>query len=181
MEAPAIEEDGGDVGSGGSSGQATGVVEGTKTRKLNGSTGRVSALPPETRPFTEEATTLGDGGKGDLAKITSGDLLDTSTANRLVRFEGGNGLHPLGNGRVNGSIDHPASRRNASGEGKSTRGVEVSADDVWEAFLSTRPSLSIEDRARYDSAYQKFRGGSRPADFNPVSSVDDGTLRTALK
>lgn len=61
------------------------------------------------------------------------------------------------------------------------RGVEVSADNVWEAFLATRPSLSIEDRARYDSAYRKFRGGSRPADFNPISSVDDGTLRTALK
>lgn len=61
------------------------------------------------------------------------------------------------------------------------QGVEVSADNIWEAFLSTRPSLSPDDRARYDSAYQKFRGGSRQADFNPVSSVDDGSLRTALK
>lgn len=62
-----------------------------------------------------------------------------------------------------------------------TRGVEVSAGNIWRAFLSTRPSLSKADRARYDSVYRKFRGGSRPADFNPVSSVDDGTLRTALK
>lgn len=64
---------------------------------------------------------------------------------------------------------------------RSGQGVEVSAENLWEAFLSTRPSLSSEDRARYDSAYRKFRGGSRPADFNPVSSIDDGTLRTALK
>lgn len=64
---------------------------------------------------------------------------------------------------------------------RSGQGVEVSAENLWEAFLSTRPSLSSEDRARYDSAYRKFRGGSRQADFNPVSSVDDGTLRTALK
>lgn len=64
---------------------------------------------------------------------------------------------------------------------RSGRGVKVSAENLWEAFLSTRPSLSSEDRVRYDSAYRKFRGGSRQADFNPVSSVDDGTLRTALK
>ncbi|CAN0082949.1 unnamed protein product, partial [Hapterophycus canaliculatus] len=70
-----------------------------------------------------------------------------------------------------------SSRDSRSGK----KGVEISADNVWEAFLSTRPSLSREDRARYDSAYRKFRGGSRPADFNPISSVDDGTLRTALK
>eukprot|EP00903_Cladosiphon_okamuranus_P011980 g11251.t1 len=69
----------------------------------------------------------------------------------------------------------------AGGEAGKRGGVEVSADNVWEAFLATRPSLSSEDRARYDSAYRKFRGGSRPADFNPISSVDDGTLRTALK
>lgn len=186
-EAPAVEENGGDVGGGGSSGQGAGVVvDGSNTRKINGSTRRLSALPPETQPFTEVATTLGDGGKGELAKTANGNRIDTSsTANQLVRFEGGNGLHPQSNGGgVNSSnIDHPASRRrNAGREGKNTtRGVEVSADDVWEAFLSTRPSLSSEDRARYDSAYQKFRGGSRPADFNPVSSVDDGTLRTALK
>lgn len=76
-----------------------------------------------------------------------------------------------------------SSSRGAGGETgkKKERGVEVSADNVWEAFLATRPSLSREDRARYDSAYRKFRGGSRPADFNPISSVDDGTLRTALK
>ena len=61
------------------------------------------------------------------------------------------------------------------------QGVEVSAENLWEAFLSTRPSLSSVDRARYDLAYRKFRGGSRQADFNPVSSIDDGSLRTALK
>lgn len=61
------------------------------------------------------------------------------------------------------------------------RGVEISARHVWDAFECTRPSLSHEDRLQYESAYRKFRGGSRPADFNPVSSVDDGTLRTALR
>lgn len=61
------------------------------------------------------------------------------------------------------------------------RGVEISANHVWDAFECTRPSLSHEDRLQYESAYRKFRGGSRPADFNPVSSVDDGTLRTALR
>lgn len=86
------------------------------------------------------------------------------------------------NDRVEGSSDgNMSAERGPGGVSSKKQGVEVSADNVWKAFLSTRPSLSSEDRAQYDSAYQKFRGGSRPADFNPVSSVDDGSLRTALK
>ncbi|CAM9982604.1 unnamed protein product [Ectocarpus sp. 12 AP-2014] len=99
--------------------------------------------------------------------------------------ENGPGIHALAKVPASGASDGvelPAPRdRNDKVRGKKRRGVEVSADNVWAAFLSTRPSLSAEDRARYDSAYRKFRGGSRPADFNPISSVDDGTLRTALK
>lgn len=96
-------------------------------------------------------------------------------------------VSPEGSSRAEGAPgarDNPASSSNSSSSRKSRtekNGVEISAENVWEAFLSTRPSLSREDRARYDSAYRKFRGGSRPADFNPISSVDDGTLRTALK
>lgn len=97
-----------------------------------------------------------------------------------------NGLHgdarlppPAGGGGGSSETSTPlvAAAMNPS----QPRSLEVSAGDVWRAFRSTRPSLSSEDRERYDSAYRKFRGGSRPADFNPVSSVDDGTLRTALK
>ncbi|CAM9343475.1 unnamed protein product [Scytosiphon promiscuus] len=85
-------------------------------------------------------------------------------------------------GETSGARDHPNSSDGSSSSIRTEKdGVEISADNVWDAFLSTRPSLSREDRARYDSAYTKFRGGSRPADFNPISSVDDGTLRTALK
>lgn len=89
------------------------------------------------------------------------------------------------------SVNASVNVASAGGEGDAGRGrvgpkthggvVEISWINIWEAFCSTRPSLSSQDRARYDSAYRKFRGGSRAAEFHPVSSVDDGTLRTALK
>lgn len=177
MATPAVKKVGGDCGSAGSSRQGADVVVSVgSSTTFDGSTEQVSALPPEGQLSLKATATLVDAGNGDLARVPNGNVLNTRPANGLVHVRG----NSLSNGGVNGSIDHPASR-NASGGDKKTRGVQVSADDVWKAFLSTRPSLSSEDRARYDSAYQKFRRGSRPADFNPISSVDDGTLRTALK
>lgn len=109
-----------------------------------------------------------------------GNGLTSKPSNKLgsepILHDSGEGLH--------GGMETPGARqyhRSGSNSRTKKQGVEISGDNVWQAFLSTRPSLSRDDRARYDSAYRKFRGGSRPADFNPISSVDDGTLRTALK
>lgn len=115
-------------------------------------------------------------GRGDASE---GGKLQTRGILRLS--EGGDTSSEKSHGVESASDGNTLAEGRSGGVSSKRQGVEVSADNVWEAFLSTRPSLSSKDRAQYDSAYQKFRGGSRPADFNPVSSVDDGSLRTALK
>lgn len=146
-------------------------------------------------PLSEETATAATGGKiggngAPQARTINGSLVETGGAVKGLANAAASSLgSDPGDSLSKSELDPTASGSDsevfggvgAGGETGKRRGVEVSADNVWESFLATRPSLSSEDRARYDSAYRKFRGGSRPADFNPISSVDDGTLRTALK
>ena len=131
---------------------------------------------------------LGNGLRNGLGKgeVAPGAPTGVDTRNGGNTDSSGSSIVNVNNGSRGGTLNSSSSSSNNNNNGTGgregrKRGVEVSADNVWEAFLATRPSLSSEDRARYDSAYRKFRGGSRPADFNPISSMDDGTLRTALK
>lgn len=129
--------------------------------------------------LVDAGTVHSTNGPTDAAASSSpGQNLRNGLSNGDIGPTASSGTDLRSDGNVNNS---GGSSNRADGEAGKKRGVEVSADNVWEAFLATRPSLSSEDRARYDSAYRKFRGGSRPADFNPISSVDDGTVRTALK
>lgn len=123
--------------------------------------------------MSEEIDAAGKDNASEGGKLQTRDVLRLS--------EGGATSSEKKHGVEGASDGNTLAEGGSGGVSSKRQGVEVSADNVWEAFLSTRPSLSSEDRAQYDSAYQKFRGGSRPADFNPVSSVDDGSLRTALK
>ena len=40
--------------------------------------------------------------------------------------------------------------------------------------------MPAAERARYENIYSRFLG-TRSADFNPASAMDDGNMRTALK
>ncbi|CAM9368423.1 unnamed protein product [Ectocarpus fasciculatus] len=168
-------------------------VSGSRVSSSSRARASIEAMALGPKPSLEGAAAAErgrmDAGKGKQAtagKIVLQNGSGDSTANGFGNsLENGPGIGGLANGPGSGAsdgVDLPAPiHRDDTTGGKKRGGVEVSADNVWAAFLSTRPSLSAEDRARYDSAYRKFRGGSRPADFNPISSVDDGTLRTALK
>jgi len=56
----------------------------------------------------------------------------------------------------------------------------ISAEHLKLSIADTRPSVSAQDRERYNKIYQAF-GGDRGADFNAVSGYGDGKQRTALK
>ncbi|CAB1121376.1 unnamed protein product [Ectocarpus sp. CCAP 1310/34] len=167
-----------------------GISRGSGSSRVRAST---EALALDLKPSWEGAAAeeRGRTEAGNWAQAADGKIvLQNGSANETGNgfehsSENGPGIHALANVPASGASDGvelPAPRHRDGGiRGEKRGGVEVSADNVWAAFLSTRPSLSAEDRARYDSAYRKFRGGSRPADFNPISSVDDGNLRTALK
>jgi len=56
----------------------------------------------------------------------------------------------------------------------------ITKQHLYDALSDARPSVSGEDRARYNRIYEAFKGG-RGADFNAVSGYPDGKQRTALK
>jgi len=72
----------------------------------------------------------------------------------------------------------------ASGQGPSSDPEEASGmiepKHLKAALLDARPSVSKEERDRYNSIYSAF-SGDRGADFNAVSGYPDGKQRTALK
>ena len=61
-----------------------------------------------------------------------------------------------------------------------TGGGRIEPAHLRRALQDARPSVSAEERARYNRIYDAFKG-DRGADFNAVSGYPDGTQRTALK
>lgn len=81
----------------------------------------------------------------------------------------------------NDGVDGSADEKKKKGGRKGNGGIEITAQQLWDAFHTTRPSMPPKERAQFQAVYDKFRN-ARKGDYRVASATDDGKhLRTALK